>query len=738
MDRPTSRDDQPHSPASTHTNVFDDEFEAGTPADDTRSIVADGFRPQVTSEESTTSTANDDVPAEHDQVFAKHTSTQDTPQLPPIRNSIAKGAISMDGPLHRSNDSDGQSAYASQALMHRASVASTNSFVTNGRSSTPMAGPSHPYAMYPQGTGPVRSPSNATSTVTRQPQRSYSGQRPTHPYTMYPQNLFEGEEPTSHTYNQQQIPVGFPGHGNGYTRQIGPDGEEQDIIGPDGHTEQLPPYSKYPEDSPKGFASPTPAVTTTPVSPPAQPHRTPSPVDPPLPLDILAAAATDNVSMVDRSPAAQNARASVQSATHSAMSSSPSSEQSGHKKWTHKTWTERRKTRVCGRIPLWLLILMAGLIIIFAIILGAAIGSIFTKAKKAEEEADHALQVTVTEVATLYDASIIPTPSDMLPLPTGSFSVQMGQPQDRNPGCLPQVDQQYAWSCDFRGPQDLQLGVRSNPSVASGLSMGELIPPNVSTATTPAYQYGMQPPNVDWRTMDLVIDHDQPSWGPAFHFQAQYNKLVILEAHSFPAGIHARKRDDHTGRLQDGQGLPRHQMEVVQGDRPWFCWWNSTFLEVYLYANQYSFAGNKSMNGASQTITLPLSTPTPTLPTPVTSRQQAKREPYSAAPTSPSPTYRRDDYRDSSSQPAFPRIVKVEERRIPGSPPPVCTQMVKLEDGTIVPANQDYEPIIVNLNEDDPSMADFAASHTGDISRRSILGSRGDPADGCHCQWVVT
>ena len=76
-----------------------------------------------------------------------------------------------------------------------------------------------------------------------------SVQRPAHPYAMYSQSGLDDETssvrdmhaiPPTVPAIQTAMPVGFPGLNNGYHRVLGPDGEEQDIIGPDGHTEQLP------------------------------------------------------------------------------------------------------------------------------------------------------------------------------------------------------------------------------------------------------------------------------------------------------------------------------------------------------------------------------------------------------------------------------------------------------------------------------------------------------------------
>ena len=110
-------------------------------------------------------------------------------------------------------------------------------------------GPSHPYAMYPQGIGPTRTPSVATTSTIRQPERSYSGPSgPTQPYAMYPQNTVAESE---------QVPVaGFPGINQEYQRRLGPDGEDvDDLIGPDGYAEQLPPYTRFANGIPPKYTS---------------------------------------------------------------------------------------------------------------------------------------------------------------------------------------------------------------------------------------------------------------------------------------------------------------------------------------------------------------------------------------------------------------------------------------------------------------------------------------------------
>ena len=117
-------------------------------------------------------------------------------------------------------------------------------------------GPSHPYAMYSQDTNISRTPSVATTSTTRRPERPYSGPRgPTQPYGMYPQNtvLIDEQDPFNDSAHVVEgiYPPGSRPAPRSYQRRLGPDGEDvDDLIGPDGYTEQLPAYTRYANDIP--------------------------------------------------------------------------------------------------------------------------------------------------------------------------------------------------------------------------------------------------------------------------------------------------------------------------------------------------------------------------------------------------------------------------------------------------------------------------------------------------------
>ena len=125
-------------------------------------------------------------------------------------------------------------------------------------------GPSHPYQMYPQESRLARTASVATTITVPVQERSYAGPSgPTHPYGLYPQNIVSETESIPDEPAVAPVPVGFPGSNNSYQRRLGPEGEEiADIIGPDGHTEQLPPYSQYPDEA---FARKTRPMVQLPV-----------------------------------------------------------------------------------------------------------------------------------------------------------------------------------------------------------------------------------------------------------------------------------------------------------------------------------------------------------------------------------------------------------------------------------------------------------------------------------------
>lgn len=379
--------------------------------------VSDGFRPANAAGEGWNRDRHD-----HDRQDApqRHTSTSKTPDTDlrrmATRNSTAKTQEPMPHDT-RPFAVHNRGTSSSSPLAHRASVSSTGSFATTTNGDNPFeTGPSHPYGMYPQHTV-ARSTSIATSSVDRRPSRPMSMQRPAHPYAMYSQSGLDhepAEEPLHAPAppTQTAIPVGFNGLNGGYHRVLGPDGEEQDIIGPDGHTEQLPPYSRFPQEGPtkaslaaEASASrilPAPNTLldtedpfTTPVSP-ASPLSSASFSAPTLPSVPLLNAVTP-ARLPPQRPETQTgsvAQSTSAAASVSQIPAEPSDSSSAslltdessinEKDVPTEIKTKWYRRKLWGRLSMGWAVLLLLIVLIAAIVLGAAIGTLLAKKHAAD------------------------------------------------------------------------------------------------------------------------------------------------------------------------------------------------------------------------------------------------------------------------------------------------------------------------------------------------------------------
>lgn len=384
MERRNSNDERPPQQPS-NPNVFADDYALDPDEDDFMPSVSDGFRPAGVGANETWNgdrQGHDRSDSQRPPLTTPKPADNDLRRIA-SRNSTMKPpcgreSISHDPRNPGTHHNRGPSSQATAALQHRESISSTASFATMARSESPFGvGPSHPYGMYPQNTM-ARTSSVTTSSTQRQPHRSVSLQRPTHPYGMYTQNV-EDEPPVPPA--PPAIPVGFPGINTNYHRQIGPDGEEQDILGPDGHTEQLPPYSRYPEEGPTKAAMAAEASATPVEAPAAAPLNAsddtllspvspthPSPPSPPQQQQQQQ----ETQNRDPPPPPAPPAAASTVSASEKGVSEKPETSQNA---------TSWRSKKVLGRVPMGVALVLLVLVLIFAIILGAAIGTYVAKNK---------------------------------------------------------------------------------------------------------------------------------------------------------------------------------------------------------------------------------------------------------------------------------------------------------------------------------------------------------------------
>lgn len=401
--------------------------------------------------------------------------------------------------------------------------------------------------------------------------------------------------------------------------------------------------------------------------------------------------------------------------------------------------------------------------------------------------------MTVTE--TLFDATIIPTPSDLPPVPTGVWSMFMGRSSEAGDNCLTDTAQHASWKCDVFGPP-LRLQILPSPedekkflASVDSFENDELLQYGVPL------EYGVVPPKLMSRSMDLVEDFDERSRGPAFHFQARYDKVAVISDLEFAAGFGLRHRRHTTpNRARDS----KDDRKVLAGHEPWICQWNNTFIEAFMYISQRTSNDTPPLSSG----TVPSSTPSPeymppsqpeqTPPSATTAPQDEPMSIFSASPVTAAPVPTSSDdsdddgddakhnkrmphFADARSEklrrykerpPSLPVMMKIEERRLPDSPPPQCQKFVLQENGELVPKHRDDDEnslVIIELDEEPVDYSDYAVQlgyhiytdedDQGETSRRRTRRSKGrlsgrdavenlsvgreEPPNSCHCQWML-
>lgn len=377
-------------PADEHEDVFDDEYEV-----EDYDGVADGFRPSDHDREARETGVEGEVGSEvaeeeeeEEPVRTVSAYMVSSTALPlasgrPSRSSTRKGGTATDNPFTSPDDGDEPMptlAFEPDFTGHRStSSASSHQFARTG-SMRFGDGPSHPYGMYPQATMP-RSPSITTQSTVRVGHRQSNSLRrngPQHPYALYPQGVSEDvDDDGDGMAPDNPVPVGFPGLGQSYERRLGPDGEEQDMIGMYGHTEQLPPYSRYPEDGPEKVP------LLTPEAPSALHSRAPvagsNPTMDLMHTHIQPQPTPRPQSMMDASNLREGRPHSMASMERM-HSTSPDDSLLTNKTWKEKSWKERHKTKFCG-VPFWLILLAAFVLGFVAAVIGGVLGGFFSRLK---------------------------------------------------------------------------------------------------------------------------------------------------------------------------------------------------------------------------------------------------------------------------------------------------------------------------------------------------------------------
>jgi hypothetical protein len=699
-------------------------------------MVADGFRP--TDNTASSSTVNP-TPNSHphpepsltpDESFSQQQTTKsaEAPVAPRASNEITPAIRNRPSSIskpHRNHDSlalrnDGPTLADRSHVRNNASLSSDAPVIRAESPYTGPSGPSHPYNMYPQRTMSVATTSTAANAVVPE-DRGYQGaQGPAHPYALYTQNTTSGES------SSQSIPVGFNGLGGTYQRQLGPDGEEAgDLVGPLGHTEELPPYTRYPDNAyvPRPAAQ-APVSPVSPVSEPASPVRDiPGPQIPGAQIPgaggIGMATRDPEFSSTDDDLALPRTRPSVRSAVSSDNSShdiNTAAAEVSEKPAVNK-WQRRAKKKLWGIVPYWAICLLLVGLVLMGIIMGAVIGTMLTKNHPPPPpDVDDRYSTSPPPTPTTFDPEILTAiPTDLPPMATGRFALpNIDSPQGYS-ACFNDTTQSSAWSCDIVYPLwSVEILKDVDPKKGSDTVSYNLTLRAINDNKSP-FPWGAQPPSIRTVSMKLVNDTTDIARGPAWWLRTTYNKTVIVPSNKL-GDLDKRGWDNDD--YEDYNSFHRFKNKPVNakvGEQPWICTWPNTVIEVFIYPSENATGYH----------------PTPT---------QGGDD---------NPTSTENSYATSSTAwdawklPIYPHVYKMMERRFLWDEDSVatCAQYEVIGDGTDKqPLTRNGTRVTMTIQEDEAEgfIENLDLEWTDKHHKRSLpqLMKRTSPAlTDCACIW---
>ncbi|KAM0272048.1 hypothetical protein ACHAPA_002343 [Fusarium lateritium] len=682
---------------STGSGVTDDDYDLSA------MMVADGFRPTDNATSSSTNPATNtnthtESSVSSTESFSQQTESSKSSQAPlasrassEITPAIRNRPSSISKP-HRNHDSlalrnDGTSTTDRSHVRNNHSLSSNSPVIRAESPYTGPSGPSHPYQMYPQRTMSVTTTSTAANAVVPEDRPYAAHQGPAHPYALYTQNTTSGES------SNPSIPVGFNGLGGSYQRQLGPDGEEAgDLVGPLGHMEELPPYTRYPDNAyvpkPTPQAPTSPASPISPISPTSPVSSVSEPVSPARDIPgaggIGIATRDPEFSSTDDDLALPRTRPSVRS---------NGSESSHHdintaaievsEKPAVNKWQRRAKKKLCGIVPYWAICLLLVGLVLMGIIMGAVIGTMLSKSHEPPPDIDDKY-ATAPPTTTVYDPEIIAVPTDLPSMATGRFTLPNIDPASQGTStCFNDSTQQAAWSCEIINPiWSIHIEENCDPKNKSAVAYNMTLKA-IKDYNTP-FPYGAQPPTiVKAAHMVMVNDTLEIARGPAWWLRTTYNKTVIVSEKKFGE---MDKRgwdydDNENNDYEEYNSFHRFKnkpLDAKLGEKPWFCTWPNTVIEFFIYPSENATASTYHQPSISSTVEKPTSTES----------------------DSPSSTSSWDDLK----LPPYPHVYKMMERRFLWGEDSVayCTQYEVIGDGSQKrPVTKDGKKVVMIIVEDD-------------------------------------
>ena len=248
---------------------------------------------------------------------------------------------------------------------------------------------------------------------------------------------------------------------------------------------------------------------------------------------------------------------------------------------------------------------------------------------------------------------------------------------------------------------------------------------------SPVIQYGAQPPQLaGFANLLLMTDRNASNRGPAYIFQQRFNKTVIVKEGDIPGSIPNSKRDlgvsfkrwfGTTPELEGAESFTKRQQSdwtqkefAHKGDRPWYCFWNETVLEGFIYITQDLHIND----GATATSTA--------LPVAYTGGSTKRQAP--------------------PNMPQFPKLMKIDERRkYHNFVRAYCQQFQILDNLQLGPVNHpDGTPNIISISESEFATQSRSQGQTQPLNQATSGGvgqpqapqnRRRAPQSACECAW---
>lgn len=354
-----------------------------------------------------------------------------------------------------------------------------------------------------------------------------------------------------------------------------------------------------------------------------------------------------------------------------------------------------------------------------------------------------------------YDATPIPTPTDLPELVTGAFSLPLMTNRVSNT-CFNDTTQAQAWNCNVLIFSSMVMNIQHNNINSAGGYSISIDANQTLTLSNNVYSYGEQPfLMTNPMPMELVNDTFQPARGPAWFRMMPFNKTVIvpeslLTASSVAATptsqVVARNFNNAFG---SNPGDFKRKGIAQPGDKPWLCSWPETFLEIFIYPQQNSSWNKVPPTGtpSSSLSTTPVPGPSPPTNSGWGGGSGGNGFPPAAsttavgAATTTGPFAPTDTAGWQPPPPLYPRVIKIEERRIDRAPMPTCRQVEITDDGRparpVKDANGNDVVIYIVENEPPPP----GSSATGQSSRAHASGLEhrdSSEISDCGCMWFIT